>query len=333
MKKRLLASLLGMSMLCLNVAAAAQSNPVNPVMQGDFSPEYIGENATVLEMKTESGMNSVLTVKTDTYEKLVLQFSETTLLMDTQSGIPSAKDSIKAGEKIFVYYGQVLTASEPPQAALEAVLTNLDEEHQPAHLLFAERASHNIDGSVTVLAEGGSVIVTLPKDVSISPLQTRNIVTLDQIRMGTRYFAWYDVVAMSMPGQATATRVVLPSQVNSEFTVIHGGDIAIAQGHIQNGVAMVPLRTVAEATGFTVTWNAQDSSIHVINEKVQTTVRIGDDLYYHASAVEGMEGMTAPTSLGAAAYIENGVTWVPAELISWLLGNNQAALYGTAFYL
>ena len=55
------------------------------------------------------------------------------------------------------------------------------------------------------------------------------------------------------------------------------GDIAIGEGRMVDGVAMLPLRKAAEQLGYTVTWNNKDRSAHLTNGKVQTTVIIGAD--------------------------------------------------------
>ena len=98
-----------------------------------------------------------------------------------------------------------------------------------------------------------------------------------------------------------------------------------------NGVAMVPLRLTAELCGFTVKWNARDRTVHLTNGTVQTTVTIGQDEYFRATALPDADGMSRPGALGAAPYIAQSRTWVPAELFG-LLGE-QIEMRGDALYL
>lgn len=330
MTKRLLAAALTAAILCTGAPVYAAEPLEAEVVQNAHAPYALGEFATVIEMTAKSGMYSEMTVKTDTYDKVVLHFSDNTLLMDTKTGYQTSETDIKAGDKVYVYYGETLALSEPPQVDALAVLVNLDEAHAPAHLLTAEQVQYNTDGSLTVTSEAGSVVVTLPADVTVTPLATRQVASLRDIHVGTRFFAWYDVVAMSMPGQATADKVVIPPQENYDLTLIKEGDIAFAQGRVESGVAMVPLRKVAEALGFTVTWNGEEESAHLTNGKVQTTVFIGEDSYFMASAQA--IGMSAPQSLGAAAYEVNGTSWAPAELFTLLLGQDAVQLMGETLY-
>ena len=67
-----------------------------------------------------------------------------------------------------------------------------------------------------------------------------------------------------------------------------------------NGCTMAPVRAIAEALGFKVTWNA-DRSININNGEMQSDLRIGDNSYVVYTAVEGMAGMSAPFSLGSRA--------------------------------
>lgn len=84
----------------------------------------------------------------------------------------------------------------------------------------------------------------------------------------------------------------------------------------QNSHVMIPVRMVAEALGFKVEWDAQNRGVRLDNGEVNTTISIGDDLYYMASSTA--IGMSAPTSLGAAPVLKNGVTYAPVEIFNVL---------------
>ena len=154
-----------------------------------------------------------MTVKTDMYDRLVMRFSNT-LLMDTQTGTPVSETDIAAGDKVFVYYADYVMETEPPHTDAAAVLVNLEDGHAPARLLIAEAIQHPAeeDGSVTILTDNGELLLTVQKDTDIRPLGTKNIASADDTHMGTRFFAWYDQVALSEPGQVVATRIVIPAQ-------------------------------------------------------------------------------------------------------------------------
>lgn len=87
-----------------------------------------------------------------------------------------------------------------------------------------------------------------------------------------------------------------------------------------HGNLMVPLRHIAEALGFTVTWDEDSQSAHLDDGTVNTTVTIGLDSYYMASSQA--IGMSAPTALGQAPLLIGGnTTYVPATLFGLLACN------------
>lgn len=92
-----------------------------------------------------------------------------------------------------------------------------------------------------------------------------------------------------------------------------------------NGCTMAPVRAIAEALGFKVTWNA-DRSININNGEMQSDLRIGDNSYVVYTAVEGRAGMSAPFSLGSAPIIKNNTAYVPIDLFVPLFGNDQATV-------
>lgn len=328
MKKRLLAALMSAAMLCTGVPAGAAESVDTPAASAEAPRDAVGEMATVLDLQAKSGTYSTMTVKTDTYDQIELHFSVNTVLMDTQTGFVANEADIKKGDKVYVYYDDMVMESYPPQSYAQAVLVHLDDTHAPARLLTVENIVLSTDSGPTIEAENGTVLVTLPADVDIRPLATRNIVSLSDIHVGTRLFAWYDVVALSMPGQATATKVVLPPQIDYDITVVQG-DIALAPGAVKNGVAMVPVRKTAEALGLTVTWDGVSKRVLLSDGKIESPVKIGEDSYYYKS-VQAI-GMTQPVSLGAAAYIQDGVSYAPAELFAML--GTPVVLRGGALFL
>lgn len=328
MKKRLLAALMSAAMLCTGVPAGAAESVDTPAASAEAPRAAVGEMATVLEMQAKSGMYSTMTVKTDAYDQIELHFSANTVLMDTQTGFIANETDIKKGDQVYVYYDDMVMESYPPQTYAQAVLVNLDDSHAPARLLTAENIILSTDRGPTVEAENGSILVTLPTDVDIRPLATKNVVSLSDIHVGTRFFAWYDVVAMSYPGQATATKVVLLPQLDYDITVVQG-DIAIAPGAVKNGVAMAPVRKTAEALGLTVSWDGASKRVLLSDGKIESPVKIGEDSYYYKSV--NAIGMTQPKSLGAAAYIKDGVSYVPAELFAML--GTPVVLRGGALFL
>lgn len=111
----------------------------------------------------------------------------------------------------------------------------------------------------------------------------------------------------------------------AQMKIVIKGQITSLQTISVNGCTMAPVRAIAEALGFKVTWNA-DRSININNGEMQSDLRIGDNSYVVYTAVEGMAGMSAPFSLGSAPIIKNNTAYVPIDLFVPLFGNDQATV-------
>ena len=111
----------------------------------------------------------------------------------------------------------------------------------------------------------------------------------------------------------------------AQMKIVIKGQTTSLQTISINGCTMAPVRAIAEALGFKVTWNA-DRSININNGKMQSDLRIGDNSYVVYTAVEGMAGMSAPFSLGSAPIIKNNTAYVPIDLFVPLFGNDPATV-------
>lgn len=73
----------------------------------------------------------------------------------------------------------------------------------------------------------------------------------------------------------------------------------------EQGTVMMPLRAVAEALGYPLTWEAETRSVRV---GIAIQLQIGQDAY--------LFGRMAPIQLGTAPEIVQGVTYVPADFFT-----------------
>lgn len=125
--------------------------------------------------------------------------------------------------------------------------------------------------------------------------------------------------SLSIAAMAAADTAPVNTAPESSYSIVVDGNPVEGEP-----VVMVPLRPVAEALGFTVTW--EDGRVVADTGDVHTTVVAGVDSYVLTTSHEGMVGMSAPFSLGVAPYRQDGVTYVPVELFAALLGNREDAV-------
>lgn len=233
---------------------------------------------------------------------LVLNISEETLVIDSKTGLPASLEDLKVDDAIFVYYSAAMMKSLPPQSHAIAIVTQVEKNKSHAELFTVKEIISEKDGEIRALNKDGDLIVAFLEEISLTPFKTKQIVTIDDIKVGTQLFIWYEIVALSYPGQTAATKAVLVGQLD------------------QNGFLTLPLRAVAESLGFQVTWNGEERSVLLDDGVVKTTLFIGEDSYFKASSQA--IGITQTFQLGVAPTIVDSRTYVPASFFDFIYGGN-----------
>lgn len=366
-KKQILAMGLSAVLACSSVAFAADlaaAETTTPVADNTAATETTttavpqvkesfrtGSMATVSKINMDGETVSSILVKTTDEQDIQLNLSADTLIVNNETGAAAALSDIKEGDKIYAYYSKAMTRSLPPQSACELILVGVGE-NTPASLHEVGTVSTNEEGMAEVLIADGSMIIRMDDKTTYAPYKTKNIVTKADLTEGTRFLAWYDIVAMSYPGQAYTQKVViLPAATTeetatetqatreteqtaaetTELTIVAGGKTLEVKGEMKDGVAVVPVRAAAEALGCTVSYEQKDGKEYVTveNDTRSMTLEIGTDNYVSTTKIEDAVGMTAPAQYGVAPYIVDGTTYAAADLFKALVGFDVVTEAGT----
>ena len=360
-KKRLFAALMSASMLCGITALAAEDNaapaadanapaadpaaaPGDVAQPEETMPERVLTWGKIKEIRKEGETVAAITIAREGKDDLVLNVGEPTIGLDSQTGLPVGLESLKEGDSIYAFHSPATTMSLPPQSAAEAIISNVPQDAACAMLHTVEKLEKTEEGGLSILTDNGSLYIRTPKqdEVDIKPLLTKNIVTLDDVKVGDRFFAWYGVVAESYLAQAFTEKLVLipgeetdagndeadpaaqntPAPAAATPGIVVDDDMVLTEVPVvKDGVTMVPLRSVAEALGCTVTWNQDEQSATISDSARQLTVYLGKDSFMSAPASEtGLVGTPTPVSLGCAPYAEDGRIWVPAKAFETMVG-------------
>lgn len=331
-----------------NTAATETTTTAVPQVKESFRT---GSMATVSKINLDGETVSSILVKTTDEQEIQLNLSADTLIVNNETGAAAALSDIKEGDKIYAYYSKAMTRSLPPQSACELILVGVGE-NTPASLHEVGTVSTNEEGMTEVLTADGSMIIRMDDKTTYAPYKTKNIVTKADLTEGTRFLAWYDIVAMSYPGQAYTQKVViLPAAATeetatetqatreteqtapetTELTIVAGGKTLEVKGEMKDGVAVVPVRAAAEALGCTVSYEQKDGKEYVTveNDTRSMTLEIGTDNYVSTTKIEDAVGMTAPAQYGVAPYIVDGTTYAAADLFKALVGFDVVTEDGT----
>lgn len=331
-----------------NTAATETTTTAVPQVKESFRT---GSMATVSKINMDGETVSSILVKTADEQEIQLNLSADTLIVNNETGAAAALSDIKEGDKIYAYYSKAMTRSLPPQSACELILVGVGE-NTPASLHEVGTVSTNEEGMTEVLTADGSMIIRMDDKTTYAPYKTKNIVTKADLTEGTRFLAWYDIVAMSYPGQAYTQKVViLPAAATeetatetqatreteqtaaetTELTIVAGGKTLEVKGEMKDGVAVVPVRAAAEALGCKVSYEQKDGKEYVTveNDTRSMTLEIGTDNYVSTTKIEDAVGMTAPAQYGVAPYIVDGTTYAAADLFKALVGFDVVTEDGT----
>lgn len=261
---------------------------------------------------------------------IALNVGKETLIVDAKTGLPGSLDKVKANDKIYVYYSPAMTKSLPPQSAAAAIAINLEEgKARPA--LFVVKSFESKDNQqIRVLNTAGDLIVTIGKDTPITPFKTKQIANMKDIQIGSKLFVWYEIVALSYPGQTGAQKVVLIGQNETPKLTIDGKAIDLKLTENSNapilsemgGQAAIQLRAASKALGYKLQWDAKTKTLQMDNGTVKTTLTVGKDSYFKASSKA--IGLTQSLPLGLAPTLIDNRLYVPLSLFNLLYSNEGA---------
>lgn len=258
--------------------------PATEVTEYIRTPEYVTSYGDITEV-TE---NYIL-VKTADGEEIQFNKDANTQVIDANTVLPldlTARET----DKVAVTHSTAMTRSIPAQSYAYVIIGNIKSDICNPIFTYVEEVKQNEDG-IVIVTENGNKEITVPASADVSPYLTRNIVTLEDIKANSNVLLWYDAVTLSIPAYAVSERAVVfagnifetVEEESSNGLVVNGVEITLADDEIvynNNGVEMLPLRTVAETLGFTVEWVEETQSIVVSKGGAfSTTVRIGEERY------------------------------------------------------
>ncbi|MCX4265391.1 MAG: hypothetical protein OSJ64_01020, partial [Firmicutes bacterium] len=158
--------------------------------------------AEVTEISTIEMDSEFIVIKPEdgSYPEIRLNISNDTLFLNNKTGEAVKLSDIKVEDRVYVYYDMAMTRSIPPQSRAYLVLTDV-KEGTPAKLWTAEEIKAENGGDLVVTTDNGGLLLRVPAKSWIDEKT--------QLQEGERFLAWYDIVALSYPGQATANKAVM----------------------------------------------------------------------------------------------------------------------------
>ena len=298
MKNKKLVTLALATALTVSAMAPAFANPVliseapaadsAIVSQEEQAMQFAKAFGTVQEVNEQE---SYILVATE-LDEIRFNIDENTWLMDGQTGFPVILADLE-GKEVAVAHSMAMTMSIPAQSYAHAVITKGDV--MPNYAVI-EAVTETEDG-IRLTTENGGMWVTVAKDAQVSPFRTRNIVTVQDLQPGAQVVLFYDVVAMSYPGQAYTERVVLLQPADAVQEEVSETP--------EKAPAMVNLREAVTGMGFDIQWDAESRTVILQKGAFTATIIIGDENY----------GINRMLVRDQAPEIRDGRTYVPQSFV------------------
>ena len=304
--------------------AAAEAPAYELVQRGETFPTRVwgaavelGDMSLTLENSNES----------DPYQKVVVNVEEDTLILDAVTGEAKTFDDLRTGETVYAWVGPDMTKSLPPISTGRVILCGLPADYAAPTYAEVESVTETESGADVCL--NNDVVLHLSADTGYlaAPGWDKETVSAADIVPGTRVLAWYSVVTLSLPAQASPSKVmVFPSDydgwvsTNGLEVTINGETLPLegaAAAKVENGHLMVPVRALAEALGCEVAWEPYTNQVTVTRDGVECYhFTIGGD---QAAKGDVTVGLVAP------ANAVDGVTFLALDDLIVLHGLKLSA--------
>ena len=298
---------------------------------------YISVDVTVV--KTDSDVDGIIKTTTDVNNKddqnntVNLKITDDTLVYDNL-GNKKALSDLTDGSKITVFTGsyEPTPLILPVQYTANIIIINGDKEgNVNADTYLADEEGYTNAANTLNIAtaddtkivdknekeykgdlDKNDLIVFYGVSTKSIPAQTKptKVVVLGENEIALKQI---EAAKNATPAPTAAPETTAAPEVTEAPQVSYAGLVNVVIGdknvsdvYAKDNTTMVPLREVAEAAGFTVTWDAENRAV-ILNDGVYS-LKIGENSY--------VKGKMMPLTLSAAPEIVNDLTYVPAEFFA-----------------
>lgn len=271
--------------------------------------------------KLESGS---LLLRTDDetalHKEIVVHLPEGVPCVDAVTGLPMDMSKVKDGDTLYAWVGNAMTMSLPPQTSALIVVGNIPADYKvpefykvigidrtvmPAIYPAPERTEVN-------LPVAGGETLTIPVSAQFTPWLTRQMVTVDNLVPGSQILVWKD-----KDGRVEKV-LLLPYAYRGYYTMNDKGEVTVNGEKLSvkaklSDPNMLPLRAVAEAVNYDVTWVGGQGATVKEGDKVIFSVLPGAGTAKRPNVEDGDWELLTP------CVTEMGVTYLAASDLSLLL--------------
>lgn len=287
--------------------------------------EYIKYEGKIANIEKDEKSNSIL-VK-DNEEELnghVYYLGEAVIILDAKTKEIVAADVLEEGMAVtvFSHKNSPTTMSLPPQSSPNLILVNQGDDTGTVAVSKFDDNFLNAEGTLKLIIEQETIMVNEEGEA----LEKEDLANKDLI-------VFYAVSTKSIPAQAPALKIILMNEEEElvedleeevedkqakiqalDKIIINEEEISLENKlYSKDGMIMIPLRQIAEALGYEVTWDNPTRTAELTKGAQWTSVTIGQDNYNFAKML---------VKLGSAPSLNNSSTFVPFTFLEEVLRVN-----------
>lgn len=214
------------------------------------SETYFG---TVESIEKDEGGNVVsISLTSEENGDYVMNVTDNTVWVDAVEKVKASQEDLTEGETIYVYHSPVSTRSLPPQSEAFAVVLNIPQD-------IAVGVYHEVEEVTTtendnrLLTNNGGLYLIISDETAVKDYETGEIADISDVAEGDHVIAWYDAVAMSYPGQANVSDILVLPAVETVETEADTADVDAASADVDELEAESEVAVEDEAASSEVT--------------------------------------------------------------------------------
>lgn len=272
---------------------------------------YSDDNKLICANVKQISENSILLERIDGKGEINVKINENTLYMDSGKAVKGDIKNIKQNDTIYVFYNEDVA---------NAIVYNIPQDSGSAMLHTIEKIEFYDGGQTQILTDNGGMYISIDKNAQITNYSNCEQIRETDLAEGQKIFVWYNGIQESYPAKTGAYKIVLVDEGQTADILLNGKAID-TKAVLKNGVWTVPMRETAENLGLDISWNNEERTASMENDKRKMDIKIGEDFYMsYANEQNGFIGKTAPKTIGCKAYISDDKTWIPAKAFEIFVG-------------
>lgn len=178
--------------------------------------------------KDEEGNVISISLTSEENGDYVMNVTDNTVWVDAVEKVKASQEDLTEGETIYVYHSPVSTRSLPPQSEAFAVVLNVPQD-------VAVGVYHEVEDIVTngeiftITTDNGGLYLNVTSETQVKDYTTGESAEIGNVDRGDRIIAWYDAVAISYPGQANVSDILVLPDVETVETESDTADVDDAE--------------------------------------------------------------------------------------------------------